>query len=435
MKKYIFGFDLLRIILMLFIVIGHLFAHTPFNSPFEFLGFKWIFSWLIQSFTVCAVNCFILMTGFLMINKNFKTQRILKLWGRVYFYSVLLFIIFIIIDPNNLSFYNIKLSIFPVFNSTYWFFTCYVVLLLFMPFINILITRLKTKQLILLNLIIICLFFILPIFAVFFKELDSTHGYSIIQFISLYIIGGTIKKLNISFKKWKLVISLITTILTIFVSKIVLELIVSHYSLSVGTSLFYRNNTIFVLVEAIILLLIFKDTLVIENKNNIMLDQNTGKFLTIIDLDTVMKGSLLYDYGDALRFGASYAKEDETDLKKVGVNLKLVEAFTEGFLEELKPRDNVNCYKPITPLEVLLFYQGFRIITIECAMRFLMDYIEGDHYFRIDKSRPEHNLERARNQLKLAKEIEKNEMKIKRIINKLLIKLHYDNAYLIKLDE
>lgn len=169
--------------------------------------------------------------------------------------------------------------------------------------------------------------------------------------------------------------------------------------------------------------------------SNIMLDKNTGKFLTIIDLDTVMKGSLLYDYGDALRFGASCAKEDETDLKKVGVNLKLVEAFTEGFLEELKPRENVDCYKPITPLEVLLFYQGFRIITIECAMRFLMDYIEGDHYFRIDKTRPEHNLERARNQLKLAKEIEKNEMKIKKIINKLLIKLHYDNSYLIKLDE
>lgn len=295
MKKYILGFDLLRIILMLFIVIGHLFAHTPFNSPFEFLGFKWIFSWLIQSFTVCAVNCFILMTGFLMINKNFKTQRILKLWGRVYFYSVLLFIIFIIIDPNNLSFYNIKLSIFPVFNSTYWFFTCYVVLLLFMPFINILITRLKTKQLVLLNLIIICLFFILPIFAVFFKELDSTHGYSIIQFISLYIIGGTIKKLHISFKKWKLVISLITTILTIFVSKIVLELIVNHYSLSLGTSLFYRNNTIFVLVEAIILLLLFKDTLVIENKNNIMQKISNAIFSVYIIHEYPLMRTLLWN--------------------------------------------------------------------------------------------------------------------------------------------
>lgn len=168
--------------------------------------------------------------------------------------------------------------------------------------------------------------------------------------------------------------------------------------------------------------------------SNIMLDKNTGKFLTIIDLDTVMKGSLLYDYGDALRFGASCAKEDETDLDKVKVDLELVEAFTDGFLTELKPKED-NTYKAITPLEVSLFYDGFKIITIECAMRFLMDYIEGDHYFRIDKNRPNHNLERARNQLALAKEIEKNEMQIKQIINKILKKLNYDDSYVIKMSE
>lgn len=168
--------------------------------------------------------------------------------------------------------------------------------------------------------------------------------------------------------------------------------------------------------------------------SNIMLDKNTGKFLTIIDLDTVMKGSLLYDYGDALRFGASTAKEDEIDLSKVKVDLKLVEAFTEGFLEELKP-NSTDSFKSITPLEVKLFYDGFKIITLECAMRFLMDYIEGDHYFRIDSNRPTHNLERARTQLALVKEIEKNEIKIKKIINSILKKLKYDDSYLVNIDE
>lgn len=165
--------------------------------------------------------------------------------------------------------------------------------------------------------------------------------------------------------------------------------------------------------------------------SNIMLDKDTGKYLTIIDLDTVMKGSILYDYGDALRFGASTAKEDETDLTKVGVNLDLVRAFTEGFLLEMKPAKNKYSKKDITPIEISLLYQGFRIMTIELAMRFLADYLEGDHYFRVDKKRPNHNLERARNQLQLVKEIEKNEKNIKELINEILIKLGYDKSYLI----
>lgn len=167
--------------------------------------------------------------------------------------------------------------------------------------------------------------------------------------------------------------------------------------------------------------------------SNIMLDKDTGKYLSIIDLDTVMKGSVLYDYGDALRFGASTAKEDEIDLSKVGVDLDLVKAFTEGFLLEIKPKEHQHSEKDITPMEISLLYQGFKTMTVELAMRFLADYLEGDHYFRTDKKRPNHNLERARNQLRLAKEIEKNEKNIKKIINEILIKLDYDKTYLINI--
>ena len=149
--------------------------------------------------------------------------------------------------------------------------------------------------------------------------------------------------------------------------------------------------------------------------SNIMIDENTGKFMCLIDLDTVMKGSLLYDYGDALRMGASTAAEDDPDLSHVGIDLNLVDAFTRGFLYETRPRNNT-VY--ITNAEIDSLYYGYLIITLELGMRFLHDYIDNDKYFRIDMDRPKHNLERARNQLKLVEDIEKHKDDIEAIIKK-----------------
>lgn len=168
--------------------------------------------------------------------------------------------------------------------------------------------------------------------------------------------------------------------------------------------------------------------------SNVMIDEKTGEYLCLIDFDTVMKGSLVYDYGDALRFGASTALEDETDLTKVGINFDYFKAFTEGFLLEMKPtEENSNqVLKPINREEINLLYEGYRIITLELAMRFLQDYIIGDKYFRVKEGRPKHNLERARNQIKLVQEIEKNEKKLKEIINECLSKLGYSEDNFIE---
>ena len=167
--------------------------------------------------------------------------------------------------------------------------------------------------------------------------------------------------------------------------------------------------------------------------SNVMIDKKSGEYLCLIDFDTVMKGSLVYDYGDALRFGASTALEDETDLNKVGINFEYFEAFTEGFLLEMKPDSTSGKVyeKPISKEEINLLYEGYYIITLELAMRFLEDYLMGDIYFRIKEGRPKHNLERARNQLKLVNEIEKNEKKLKDIINSCFIKLGYEEDNLI----
>lgn len=156
--------------------------------------------------------------------------------------------------------------------------------------------------------------------------------------------------------------------------------------------------------------------------NNIIFSKDSKEALCLIDLDTAMKGSLVYDYGDALRLGASTAAEDEVDLSKVNINMDLVRAFTKGFLETIK--------EVIEKEEVKLLIPGYYIMTLELGMRFLTDYLDGDQYFALNnyqkRTRPKINLERARNQLKLVEEIEKHYDELENIIKETLNELGYE---------
>lgn len=130
--------------------------------------------------------------------------------------------------------------------------------------------------------------------------------------------------------------------------------------------------------------------------NNIMIDDNTGEAVCVIDLDTIMPGASVFDYGDSIRFGANTAAEDETDLSKVTLSLELFEAYTRGFLE--------GCAGKLTDVEVEMLPMGAKLMTFECGMRFLTDYLQGDTYFKIH--REGHNLDRCRCQFALVKDME-----------------------------
>lgn len=142
--------------------------------------------------------------------------------------------------------------------------------------------------------------------------------------------------------------------------------------------------------------------------NNIMIDDKTGLGICVIDLDTVMPGSLLYDYGDSLRFGTNPADEDEKDLSKVYCDLNLFEMFTKGYMEELKD--------VMTPREKELMPFAAKLMTYECGIRFLADYLNGDTYFKIKY--PEHNLDRCHTQFKLVQDMEEKETLMKEIVKK-----------------
>ena len=138
--------------------------------------------------------------------------------------------------------------------------------------------------------------------------------------------------------------------------------------------------------------------------NNVLLDAKTRRALCVIDLDTVMPGLTAFDFGDSIRFGASTAAEDERELARVGLNLELYQSFAESF---------VAACGGLTEAERCSLPWGARLMTLECGLRFLTDYLNGDVYFSV--AYPEHNLDRARNQFRLVEDMEKKWDRMRRI--------------------
>ena len=130
--------------------------------------------------------------------------------------------------------------------------------------------------------------------------------------------------------------------------------------------------------------------------NNVLIDVGTRKAVCVIDLDTVMSGSMLFDFGDGVRAGCSTAKEDEKDLSLVDFDMNLFRAFSEGYLD--------GAGDSVTENEIALMPAAARLMTLECGVRFLTDYLDGDVYFRT--AYPEHNLVRARTQFRLVERME-----------------------------
>lgn len=142
--------------------------------------------------------------------------------------------------------------------------------------------------------------------------------------------------------------------------------------------------------------------------NNVLLDEKTGKAVAVIDLDTIMSGAVCYDFGDSVRFGCSTALEDEEDLSKVHFSLELFDVYAKGFLGQLKGI--------LDAAEVDSMPLGSIMMTFECGMRFLTDYLDGDNYFRVSKDK--HNLIRCRTQFRLVEEMEAAYSKMLSVVRK-----------------
>lgn len=142
--------------------------------------------------------------------------------------------------------------------------------------------------------------------------------------------------------------------------------------------------------------------------NNVMLDAETRTALCVIDLDTVMPGLSLYDFGDSIRFGAATGDEDEQNLDKIEMSLELFETYTKGFLQACPG---------LTDMEIEMLPMGAKLMTLECGVRFLTDYLDGDHYFA--NRREGQNLDRCRTQFKLVSDMEKKWDRMHQIVKEI----------------
>lgn len=143
--------------------------------------------------------------------------------------------------------------------------------------------------------------------------------------------------------------------------------------------------------------------------NNVLLDAN-DKSQCVIDLDTVMPGYVAYDFGDAIRTIINSAAEDEADLEKIKLNIPLFEAYTEGYFEEAHPF--------LTQQEVESLIEGVLLLPYMQTVRFLTDFLEGDHYYKIHHA--DHNLQRARAQLRLVEQLEAHEPELRAVIARVM---------------
>lgn len=146
--------------------------------------------------------------------------------------------------------------------------------------------------------------------------------------------------------------------------------------------------------------------------NNVLFDADSGKALCVIDLDTVMPGLVHYDFGDSIRFGASTAAEDEKDLSKVTMSLELFKAYATGFLRA--------CGDKLTDKEIEMLPFSAKLMTFECGIRFLADYLSGDTYFKTHYEGQ--NLDRCRTQFKLVADMESKMDQMQSIIRGLTAK-------------
>ena len=146
--------------------------------------------------------------------------------------------------------------------------------------------------------------------------------------------------------------------------------------------------------------------------SNILFNNDTDEYVALIDLDTIMPGSIVYDFGEGVRTGITLEAEDEQDLSKIYVDMDRFEAYTKGFLELMKDT--------ITKEEIELLPLGAWMMTYENTIRFLADYLNGDIYFTVNEQIEDHNLVRVKAQFEIVRQLEENEEKMREIIKNII---------------
>lgn len=257
MNKRNVGLDLLRILAMFMIVILH------YLSKGGALDVKDItmhnFVWIIEAFAIGAVNMYVLISGYFLVDSKFKWKKVFLLWGQVLFYSFTFLTIYLLCG-NSIGKLDLISNVFPVLmKNSYWFITVYLLLYICSPFLNILIERLSKKQHFQVCLFLIIFFCIIQTLLPYESLIDNSCGVGLIWFIVLYFIAGYLKKYDFKIKGKKLLLGYVISSFMIFGLTFGIEFVLNQFSISFKVDRFYSYNNIFPFLSAFFLFLYFKD--------------------------------------------------------------------------------------------------------------------------------------------------------------------------------
>lgn len=290
------GIELLRIVSMFMILVLHYCSKGGFISEQVFKSQLSEVSWFVRAFSIVAVNCFVLITGYFSVKSKCSYKKVLKIWGQTFFYSVTAFIIFKFCLNTNLNLKESLTYFFPIMLKTYWFISIYIILYLLAPYLNACLNTIdkKTfKRLLIILLIITCLSSIL---SGFYTTIDESNGYGILWFVALYCIAGYIRLYGKEkYNKLSCLLKYIFISLIIYFSRIILWKICEKGILSSSTScdIFYRYNSITVALSSIYLFLFFKN-INIKILKNIVLKVAPLTLAVYIIHETPLVRNILY---------------------------------------------------------------------------------------------------------------------------------------------
>lgn len=260
------GIDEAKIVCMFFIVILHILGHGGVIAGTKYFTVNYEIMWLLKCFCLCAVNCYAIISGYLLVDKNFKISRICKLWIEVEIFSVFITTFSIIISGNSISSGQLIVAFFPFLSKQYWYFTIYIGVFFLSPYLNLIISKFSKRDLEKMLGMIFILVCIIPTVINF--DLFETPTGSLFWMCYCYLIGGYIKKYNIKIKYSALWYVVGATVM--WVGRFVYEIIKSNVNIEYKGGVFLTLDTYvspFCLMSAIGLLFMLKNR---EVRNNVL---------------------------------------------------------------------------------------------------------------------------------------------------------------------
>lgn len=264
MKQRLSNIELLRIISMLMIIMLHLLSFGGMLKTYNTISAKAIFIWLMESLSFVAVNCYVIISGYFLVDSNFKLKKLLNIWIEVLFYSLIIYFTLIFTNKIEFGYKALLKSFFPILLRNYWFVSVYAILYILSPFINKLIHSLTKKQY---SYLVLIVFIFFSLWSTIIPPADTINyggSYSISWFICLYLIAGYLKRFYSDKKTRKsiclcvyFIASLLNVIAYFGIKKLNIQFVLPDF--------LYNYYSITVLIAAISLFILFKN-LEIKNK-------------------------------------------------------------------------------------------------------------------------------------------------------------------------